>query len=233
MRKRLFDFVASAIGLFLLAPLLGLIAIAIKLDSAGPVFFRQQRVGRYGKVFRIFKFRTMTVDSDRHGFQVTVLGDPRITRVGRFLRKHKLDELPQLIDVFRGTMSLVGPRPEVPRYVAFYPSNARDVVLSVRPGITDRASIDYKDENAIMAEAEDPYLAYVNEILPVKIAYCMVYVQTRTFFGDIGLILVTLASILTGARPEDEGPPDSMPHPEQIEMLRVQVAQVAVGRATF
>lgn len=231
MRKRLFDLFASAIGLIWLAPVFAVIAIAIKLESTGPVFFRQQRVGQYGRVFRIFKFRTMTVDSERHGFQVTVLGDPRITRVGRFLREHKLDELPQLIDVFRGTMSLVGPRPEVPRYVAFYPSNARDIVLSVKPGITDRASIDYKDENAIMAKAKDPYRAYVNEILPVKIAYYMAYVQTRTFFGDIGLIFATLTAVLGGHKAETDGRPASMPHPEQVEMLRVQVTQVAAAGA--
>ncbi len=153
--KRWFDLLASGLGLIALSPLLVLIALLIKLDSKGPVFFRQERVGRFGKVFRIHKFRTMITDAERQGLQITVGADARVTRVGGALRKYKLDELPQLIDVFLGDMSLVGPRPEVPRYVAFYPEETKDVVLSVRPGITDWASIEYKDENRYRTTSEE------------------------------------------------------------------------------
>ena len=146
MVKRLFDLLLSCIGLLLLAPLLLLIALLIKLDSPGPVMFRQERVGRFGKPFRIHKFRTMRHEPAGQGLQITVGADRRITRVGGFLRASKLDELPQLLDVWLGDMSLVGPRPEVPRYVAHYPAELREKVLSVRPGITDIASIEYRDE---------------------------------------------------------------------------------------
>jgi lipopolysaccharide/colanic/teichoic acid biosynthesis glycosyltransferase len=203
MRKRLFDLIASAVGLVILAPVFLLIAVLIKLESAGPVFFRQERVGRFGKPFRIHKFRTMITDAERRGLQITVMNDARVTRVGRVLRRHKLDELAQLIDVLVGNMSLVGPRPEVPRYVAFYPPEARAIVLSVKPGITDRASIEYKDENEIVGKAEDPHQAYVSEILPVKISYYVDYVKSRSFSGDIGLIFATFKALFdTGAAAE-------------------------------
>ena len=166
MIKRLFDLVAAAVGLLLLAPLLLLLALLIKLDSPGPVFFRQVRVGWRGRPFRIFKFRTMAVDLTPGGAQLTVAGDARITRTGNWLRRYKLDDLPQLIDVLRGTMSLVGPRPEVPRYVERYPAAWRDRVLSVRPGITDLASVHYRDENALLARAVDPEREYIEVILP-------------------------------------------------------------------
>jgi lipopolysaccharide/colanic/teichoic acid biosynthesis glycosyltransferase len=194
--KRLFDLVASALGLLVLAPLLIAIAVAIKLESHGPVFFRQERVGRYGKTFRIHKFRTMVTDAERRGLQITVGSDARVTKVGAILRKYKLDELAQLIDVFNGDMSLVGPRPEVPRYVDCYPAEARDTVLSVKPGITDRASIEYKDENEILGKAMDPHKAYVEEVLPVKIRYYMDYVRNRSFWGDIRIIFATLLAIV-------------------------------------
>ena len=155
MFKRLIDLVSAALGLLLLAPLLLLLALAIKLDSPGPVFFRQERVGRFGRLFRIFKFRTMTVSRPTGDIELTVAGDARITRVGAVLRRTKLDELAQLIDVLRGTMSLVGPRPEVPRYVAHYPAAWRERLLSVRPGITDFASVHYQDENTLLARASD------------------------------------------------------------------------------
>ena len=193
--KRIFDLLASVLGLLLLAPILLLIAIAIKLDSRGPVFFRQERVGQNGKPFLIHKFRTMTTDAEQRGPQITVGADIRVTRIGAMLRKYKLDELAQLIDVVRGEMSLVGPRPEVPRYVACYPDDVRALVLSVKPGITDLASIEYKDENEILGKAKDPQYAYVHEVLPVKLRYYVNYVQTRSFLGDIQIILLTLQAI--------------------------------------
>lgn len=196
MAKRLFDWLASTFGLLALAPVLLLLAVWIKLDSSGPVFFRQERVGRGGKLFRIHKFRTMVTDAERRGLQITVGADARVTRVGQWLRKYKLDELPQLLDVWLGQMSLVGPRPEVPRYVACYPADVRDVVLSVRPGITDRASIEFKDENEILGRAPDPHLAYVNEVLPIKLRYYVDYVAQRSFWSDVGIILMTVRALV-------------------------------------
>lgn len=196
MAKRLFDWLASGLGLLVLSPVLFALAVWIKLDSPGPVFFRQERVGRFGRVFRIYKFRTMVKDAELHGLQITVGVDVRVTRVGQWLRKHKLDELPQLMDVWLGHMSLVGPRPEVPRYVACYPDNLRDVVLSVRPGVTDRASIEFKDENEILGRAADPNQAYVNEVLPIKLKYYVEYVNSRTFWGDVNLIFLTIKAII-------------------------------------
>ena len=196
MLKRLFDWLASGLGLLVLSPLLFLIALAVKLDSRGPVFFRQERVGQYGKLFRIHKFRTMVTDAESRGLQITVGSDVRVTRVGLFLRKYKLDELAQLLDVFLGDMSLVGPRPEVPRYVACYPAEMKELVLLVKPGITDWASIQYKDENEILARSSDPQQAYVNEVLPVKLRYYAEYVRDRSFWGDIRIILATLAALV-------------------------------------
>lgn len=196
MGKRLFDVVASGVGLLLLAPVLLLLALIIKLESPGPVFFRQERVGRFGKSFRIHKFRTMVTDAERKGLQITVGSDARVTRVGVPLRKYKLDELPQLLDVFIGDMSLVGPRPEVPRYVACYPKDVRDIVLSVRPGITDWASIEFKDENEILGRAADPHQAYINEVLPIKLGYYVTYVQERSFLGDLRVIFATITSLV-------------------------------------
>ena len=196
MSKRIFDCLVSTVGLLVLSPVLMVLAVWIKLDSPGPVFFRQVRVGRWGKLFRIHKFRTMVTDAERRGLQITVGADARVTRVGQFLRKYKLDELPQLLDVWLGHMSLVGPRPEVPRYVACYPIGVRDVVLSVRPGITDRASIEFKDENEILGRAVDPNLAYVNGILPLKLQYCMDYVKSQSLMNDIKILFMTLASLL-------------------------------------
>ena len=187
---------ASGVGLLLLSPLLLLIALVVKLDSPGPVFFRQERVGQYGKVFRIHKFRTMVTDAEAKGLQITVGSDARVTRVGGVLRKYKLDELAQLLDVFFGSMSLVGPRPEVPRYVEYYPEDVRKLVLSVKPGITDWASIKYKDENEVLARSSDPQQAYVNEVLPVKLRYYVEYVAKRSFFGDIHIIFATLLALV-------------------------------------
>jgi len=190
MDKRLFDVLLSALGLLLLSPLLLAVAVWIKLDSPGPVFFRQERVGRFGVPFRIHKFRTMT-----HGGQgalLTVGADARITRAGSVLRRAKLDELPQLIDVLWGDMSLVGPRPEVPRYVAMYPQALRDKVLSVRPGITDVASLEYRDENNLLAKASDPEREYIDVVMPAKLKLAAQYVDHASLRFDLQLILRTM-----------------------------------------
>jgi lipopolysaccharide/colanic/teichoic acid biosynthesis glycosyltransferase len=192
MAKRLFDVLLAGLGLWLLAPVLAVIALAIRLDSRGPVFYRQVRVGRHGREFRIHKFRTMTHNPTDRGPQLTVGADARITRVGAFLRSTKLDELAQLFDVLQGTMSLVGPRPEVPRYVALYPSGLREKVLSVRPGITDFASVEYRDESTLLARSTDPERTYREEILPTKLALQARYVDEASVWTDVRLILRTL-----------------------------------------
>ncbi|HEX6705416.1 MAG TPA: sugar transferase [Albitalea sp.] len=196
MAKRLFDLVLAAIGLLLLSPLLAAIALWIKLDSPGPVFFRQERVGRCGVPFRIHKFRTMTHDPAPRGALITVGADARITRAGSVLRRAKLDELPQLIDVLRGAMSFVGPRPEVARYVAIYPPELRDKVLSVRPGITDLASIQFRDESALLARADDPEREYTEVVLPAKLRLAAQYVDDATLATDLRLIGLTLKALL-------------------------------------
>jgi len=190
MMKRLFDIVASGGGLLVLSPLLVLVAIWIKLDSKGPVFFRQVRVGRYNKDFRIFKFRSMCVGSDK-GSQVTIGGrDPRVTSSGYFIRKFKIDELPQLINVFIGDMSLVGPRPEVRHYVNYWTPEQLHV-LDVRPGITDPASIKFRNENELLEQAEDPEDYYINVIMQEKIKLYLEYVKNASFWYDIKLIFQT------------------------------------------
>lgn len=196
MAKRLFDLLLSSIGLLLLAPLLLLIAALVKLDSPGPVMFRQERVGRFGQPFLIHKFRTMRHEPAGQGLQITVGADRRITRVGGFLRASKLDELPQLLDVWLGDMSLVGPRPEVPRYVAHYPADLREKVLSVRPGITDIASIEYRDESAVLARATDPERAYIDEVLPHKLTLAARYVERSSLWLDVWLIWRTVVAIV-------------------------------------
>lgn len=196
MAKRLFDLLLSSLGLLVLAPLLLLIALLIKLDSPGPVMFRQERVGRFGRPFHIHKFRTMRHEPAGQGLQITVGADRRITRVGGFLRASKLDELPQLLDVWLGDMSLVGPRPEVPRYVAHYPAELREKVLSVRPGITDIASIEYRDESAVLARAADPEHAYIHEVLPHNLALAAQYVERSSIWLDAWLIWRTLVAIV-------------------------------------
>ena len=188
--KRLFDMAASGIGLLLLAPLLLALAMWIKYDSSGPVFFLQERVGLCGKLFRIIKFRSMR--QDNAGLQITVGEDARITRSGRFIRAYKLDELPQLINVLLGDMSLVGPRPEVPRYVALYPADVRDEVLSVRPGMTDLASVQYRSESDLLAASSDPELTYTTVILPAKLALYQQYVRQRSLWLDVRIIGMTL-----------------------------------------
>lgn len=194
--KRLFDIVLASIGLVVLCPLFLAIVVLIKLDSPGPVFFRQVRVGQYGRLFRILKFRTMAVNSESK-CQLTAGQDARITKPGRALRRYKLDELPQLVNVLIGDMSLVGPRPEVPYYCEKYPEELRKIVLSVRPGITDRASIKYKDESSLLSESSDPEKTYVEEILPVKLQYHAKYVETRSMLDDLRIIIATLRAIVS------------------------------------
>lgn len=192
MGKRLFDVLVAGFGLVVLSPLLIGLALWIKLDSRGPVFFRQHRVGRYGVPFQIHKFRSMREDAPLAGPQITIGADSRITRAGHFLRRTKLDELPQLLDVLAGTMSLVGPRPEVPRYVAMYPPAVRDKVLSVRPGITDPASIEYRDESTLLARAADPERVYIEQVMPAKLRYAAEYVDRMSLLNDVRLIGATL-----------------------------------------
>ena len=195
MGKRLFDIAASALGLLLLAPLLLLAALWIRLDSPGPALFRQTRVGRFGVPFTIHKFRTMRVEP---GAAITVGVDPRITRPGHVLRRTKLDELPQLWDVLRGAMSLVGPRPELPRYVALYPAEMRERVLAVRPGITDPASLAFSHEAELLAAAPDPEREYREVILPAKLKLSADYAASANLAADLRLIWVTLGRVLRG-----------------------------------
>lgn len=191
--KRALDLVVSAAGLALLSPVFIGICIAIKLDDRGPVFYRQVRVGRDEQPFRILKFRTMITDADRKGL-LTVGKDGRITRVGHVLRRTKLDELAQLVNVLRGDMSLVGPRPEVPQYVALYTPLQR-MVLRIRPGITDLASIRYRDENTLLGQSEDPERTYTEQIMPAKLNINLDYLLTCSLWGDIRLILSTVSHL--------------------------------------
>ena len=194
--KRIFDIVASGLGLLVLSPLFLVIAIWIKLDSPGPVFYKQVRVGRHNKDFRIFKFRSMRVGSDK-GSLVTIGGhDPRVTRSGYFIRKFKIDELPHLINVFIGDMSLVGPRPEVRHYVNYWTPEQMHV-LDVRPGITDPASIKFRNENELMEKAESPEDYYINVIMQEKIKLYLEYVRNASFWYDIQLIFKTFWVIVS------------------------------------
>ena len=194
--KRLFDIVMSGLGLLVLSPLFLLLAIWIKLDSKGPVFYRQSRVGWHNKDFRIFKFRSMRVGSDK-GSLVTIGGrDPRITRSGYFIRKFKFDELPRLFNVFIGDMSLVGPRPEVRHYVNYWTPEQMHV-LDVRPGITDPASIKFRNENELLENVEDPENYYIDVIMQEKLKLYLSYVKNHSFLGDLGLIFKTFFAIIT------------------------------------
>jgi lipopolysaccharide/colanic/teichoic acid biosynthesis glycosyltransferase len=210
--KRAFDLISSALGLAVLSPLFAVIAGTILLDDRGPVFFRQERVGLGGRRFRILKFRTMRPDAERVGLPITAGADPRITRIGRVLRKAKLDELPQLFNVLRGEMSLVGPRPEVPRYVELYSHEQREV-LSVVPGITDPASTAYIDEAAMLEGVDDPERVYIEQIMPAKLRLNLEYARRATFRGDIALILRTFRLMLVPARGAANGVTDpASPH---------------------
>jgi lipopolysaccharide/colanic/teichoic acid biosynthesis glycosyltransferase len=193
--KRLFDLMATAAGLVVLSPLFGLVAILIKVDSRGPVFFMQERIGRAFRPFFIYKFRTMVHDAPGKGLQITAGGDSRITKIGRILRKTKIDELPQLINVFKGDMSLVGPRPEVGKYVEHY-KKEYEVILSVRPGITDISSMTFRNEEGLLQGQKDPELFYLEVLLPEKMRLAREYIQHRNFFYDINLIVKTFYRIL-------------------------------------
>ena len=192
MPKRIFDLVFSAVALLVLAPCFVLIAMAIRWDSAGPVLFRQERVGRGGRPFLIRKFRTMGADAPLQGPAITIGQDPRITRVGAWLRRTKLDELPQLIDVLCGNMSLVGPRPEVPQYVALYPADLRERVLSVRPGITDPVSLKLADEASVLTASSDPERTYREELLPAKLREAVAYAEQASLWSDLRIIAATV-----------------------------------------
>lgn len=193
--KRVFDFFVSTIMLLLLSPLFLILAIAIKIDSRGPVFFRQERVTQYGRKFRIFKFRTMVNNADKLGSQVTVQNDMRITRVGKFIRKCRLDEVSQLIDVWRGTMTFVGTRPEVPKYVEKYTDEMKATLL-LPAGVTSLASIKFKDEDALLKDAENVDDTYVNEVLPQKMEYNLKSLKKQGFWRDIGTMFQTVGAVL-------------------------------------
>jgi len=195
MAKRLIDLLLAALGLIVLAPLLLAAMAWVRVDSPGPVLFRQERVGRGGRTFRIHKLRTMFVDAAKRGPAITELDDPRITRAGRWLRHYRLDELPQLIDVMAGHMSLVGPRPELPRFVALYPPELRDRVLAVRPGITDPAALEFADEAELLAGSADPERTYIEVILPRKLRQQAEYVQRASWASDLLVIARTLCML--------------------------------------
>ncbi len=193
--KRVFDILLSALMLIILSPIFLILAIIIKLDSKGPVFYRQTRVTTYGKEFKIFKFRTMVQNADKIGTQVTVSNDSRITKIGAFLRKCRLDEISQLIDVFRGTMTFVGVRPEVPKYVEHYTDEMLATLL-LPAGVTSKTSVYYKDENELLDSAEDADSTYINEILPTKMKYNLKGLLEFSFFNDIKIMFMTFAAML-------------------------------------
>ncbi|KAB1065705.1 sugar transferase [Salibacter halophilus] len=194
MLKRLFDLVSAGLVLVLLFPVLTVIALAIVLDSKGGIFYRQTRVGKNGKTFRLYKFRTMRPNSDK--LQITVgHRDPRVTKIGYLLRKYKLDEFPQLLNILKGEMSVVGPRPEVPKYVELYTPEQREV-LSVRPGLTDYASLKFVDESELLAESDNPEQTYREEIMPAKLKLGREYVEKQSFFTDLKIIFQTLYRII-------------------------------------
>jgi lipopolysaccharide/colanic/teichoic acid biosynthesis glycosyltransferase len=196
MLKRLFDISCSFIGLLLLSPLFLIISVWILLDSRGGIFYRQVRVGQYGRDFRLFKFRSMRPGSDKKGLLTVGGRDNRITRSGYFLRRYKLDELPQLINVLTGDMSLVGPRPEVRKYVELY-SEEQKKVLQARPGITDYASIEYARENDLLAQSNDPEKTYIEEIMPAKLLLNMKYIHEQGLATDLKIIFKTFRKILS------------------------------------
>jgi lipopolysaccharide/colanic/teichoic acid biosynthesis glycosyltransferase len=198
--KRALDLLAGGVGLVVGVPVFLVVAAAVKLDDGGPVFFRQERVGRHGRRFRIWKFRSMAADAERTGRPLTVGDDPRVTRVGRWLRAWKLDELPQLLNVVRGEMSLVGPRPEVPRYVELY-TLEQSRVLDLTPGITDPASIRYRNEAEALERADDPEAAYIDTLMPEKIRLNLEYGDVATVWSDLRVILRTLGAVIHVVKP--------------------------------
>ena len=201
--KRIFDIVVSMIMLVILSPVFLVLAIAIKIDSKGPVFYRQERITQFGKKFRIFKFRTMVANADKIGSLVTVNNDSRITKVGKFIRKCRLDEICQLIDVFRGTMTFVGARPEVKKYVDAY-TDEMYATLLLPAGVTSLASIKYKDEEKLLSGSDDTDGTYINDILPDKMKYNLEYLEKFGFFYDIKLMFMTVFAVLKKEEPEEE-----------------------------
>ena len=193
--KRIFDVMCASLGLIILSPMLIIVTILIKKGSDGPVFFKQIRVGENEKEFLILKFRTMVVDAEKLGKQITIGNDSRITKIGALLRKYKLDELPQLINVFKGEMSLVGPRPEVPRYVKLYTEEQRKV-LKIKPGITDLASLRYKDENDLLGDKQDPEAFYINTVMPDKLSLNLEYMKKNNVIFDIYIIIKTIVKCI-------------------------------------
>jgi lipopolysaccharide/colanic/teichoic acid biosynthesis glycosyltransferase len=228
--KRAFDLVMSGVGLLLLSPLLLVTALLVKLTSRGPVLFRQERVGQAFRAFQILKFRTMVPNASQLGRQITCGADARITRFGNLLRKSKIDELPQLINVIRGDMSLVGPRPEVPRYVDMFHADY-EVILQVRPGITDLASIEYIDEQAILGNAVDPETEYVCRVLPEKIRLAKDYVQRQSFFLDLKIIFGTLGSLIATRTQKKQTSDDNVQEPMPTTVKK-QEASRPTERAT-
>jgi lipopolysaccharide/colanic/teichoic acid biosynthesis glycosyltransferase len=211
--KRMLDVAGSALSLLLLLPVFAIVAVIIKLDSPGPTFFRQERVGLGGRPFRIFKFRTMVVGAARAGTALTVRGDTRITRAGMFLRKSKFDELPQLINVLAGDMSIVGPRPEVPEFMKFYTPDQRAIILSMRPGITDYAALLFRDESSLLDRERDPIGVYRREIMPIKFACYEHYNREIGMLNDLRIILATLLLLVAGRVPHWLGVEDRLRMP--------------------
>lgn len=210
LAKRALDFTAAVVGLAVCAPLFALLAILIKLDSPGGVFFAHERVGRHGRKFKVLKFRTMVKDAPKRGGAITAGHDPRITRVGRILRKTKLDELPQLWNVLKGEMSLVGPRPEVEKYVQLWEPQLREIVLSVRPGITGLTQIRYRHEETLLAQQPDPETYYREVLLPLKLQSDAEYVQRRSLWFDLWLLWRTVVALF---EPESRpAPPAPQPN---------------------
>lgn len=198
MPKLILEISFASLGIILLAPFLIIISILIKLDSSGPIFFRQERIGLHGIKFKIFKFRTMAVAQAQNSLKITIGNDSRITKIGRILRKYKLDELPQLFNVLLFDMSLVGPRPEVAEYVNHYSQQNKDKVLSVRPGITDLASVRFRNESELLSKESNPESAYINKILPRKLRYYRFYVQKQSICLDMKIICMTFSAIIKG-----------------------------------
>jgi lipopolysaccharide/colanic/teichoic acid biosynthesis glycosyltransferase len=197
MLKRIFDFLVSLFGLIIFSPLFLIISILIKLDSEGPVFYRGERIGKDGKPFRIFKFRTMVKDAEKMGGPSTSADDPRLTKIGKILRKYKLDELPQLINVLKGEMSLVGPRPEVKMYVDMLKPEEKEIILSVKPGMTDLASLWDFHEEEFLKGSKDPEKTYLEKIRPKKIQLQIEYVKNRSFLLDLKIILKTILKLFS------------------------------------
>jgi lipopolysaccharide/colanic/teichoic acid biosynthesis glycosyltransferase len=203
--RRVFDLAGSIAGLVLLTPLLAMLAVLIKIDSKGPVFYNGVRLGRYGRPFHMWKFRTMVPDAEKKGLQATPDGDPRVTTIGKWLRRYKLDELPQLINVLLGEMSLVGPRPEVAFYFEYYTEAERRAILSVRPGMTDYGSLQFHDEGKLLAGSSDPVRTYLEQIRDEKVKAQLKYIREQSLLVDVNLIFSTFWTVLASRLLDDDG----------------------------